>query len=125
MFPCNRRSEMDWRQGLLRADFLSGVPRMTSKATQKDNPEISAATFPALRSFMRGYFHEDMADEYGTLDEAVRQFCEDADTNERKTVAGEWHRFVTHTKGQPIAVINKILTDKLGSACRLQPDDID
>lgn len=98
---------------------------MSTKATHKEDPEITAATFPALRSFMRGYFHEDMADEYGTLDEAVRQFCEDADANERKTVASEWHRFVAQTKGQPLSTINKILTEKLGSACRVQPDDIE
>jgi CdiI immunity protein len=98
---------------------------MSPNASHKDRSEITAATFPALRSFLRGYFHEDMADEYGTLDEAVRQFCEDADTAERKTVSTEWHRFVVQTKGQSISAINKILTDKLGSACRLQPDDID
>jgi len=98
---------------------------MSTKASHRDDPEITAATFPALRSFMRGYFHEDMADEYGTLEEAVRQFCEDADTDERKTVAGEWQRFLAQTKGQPLAAVNKILTERLGSACRLQPEDID
>ena len=98
---------------------------MSSKASHKASSEITATTFPALRSFMRGYFHEDMAAEYGTLEEAVRQFCEDADTGERKTVAGEWRRFIAQIKGQPLAVINRILTEKLGSACRLQPDDID
>jgi hypothetical protein len=101
------------------------VPLMSSNASHKDSSDITAETFPALRSFMRGYFHEDMADEYGTLDEAVRQFCEDADTDERKTVSSEWHRFVSQTKGQTLPAINKILTDKLGSACRLQADDID
>jgi CdiI immunity protein len=98
---------------------------MSSNASHKDSGEITAATFPALRSFMRGYFHEDMADEYGSLDEAVRQFCEDADTAERKSVSSEWHRFVVQTKGQPISTINKILSDKLGSACRLQPEDVE
>jgi hypothetical protein len=98
---------------------------MSTNASHKQHRDITAETFPALRSFLRGYFHEDMADEYGTLEEAVRQFCEDADTVERKTVSGEWHRFVTQTKGQPLPTINKILTDKLGSACRLQPEDID
>jgi CdiI immunity protein len=98
---------------------------MSAKASHKDNSEITAANFPALRSFMRGYFHEDMADEYGTLDEAVRQFCEDADAKERKTVAGEWQRFVAQTKGQPLSAINKIVTEKLGSACRLQLEDIE
>jgi hypothetical protein len=98
---------------------------MRPKASHKGNSEITAATFPALRSFMRGYFHEDMADEYGTLDEAVRQFCEDADAKERKTVASEWQRFVAQTKGQPVSAINKIVTEKLGSACRLQLEDIE
>jgi hypothetical protein len=98
---------------------------MSSKASHSHGNEITATTFPALRSFLRGYFHEDMAEEYGTLDEAVRQFCEDADAKERKTVAGEWHRFVAQTKGKSLATINKILTEQLGSACRLQPDDIE
>ena len=98
---------------------------MTTRASRKESTGISAATFPALRSFMRGYFHEDMADEYGSLVEAVRQFCEDADEPERKTVAGEWSRFAAITHGQPIAVINKVLTEQLGSACRLKPEDID
>ena len=98
---------------------------MSSKASHSHHDEITAATFPALRSFLRGYFHEEMAEEYGTLDEAVRQFCEDADAKERKTVASEWHRFVAQTKGQALSAINKILTERLGSACRLKPDDID
>jgi hypothetical protein len=98
---------------------------MNTKATHKHHNEITAETFPALRSFMRGYFHQDMADEYGTLDEAVRQFWEDADAKERSAVAGQWHQFIAQTKGQPLAAINKVLTDKLGSACRLRPDDIE
>ena len=98
---------------------------MTTRASHKDSSEISSATFPALRSFLRGYFHEDMADEYGTLDEAVRQFCADADDKERKSVAGEWSRFAVLTRGQTITAINKLLTEKLGSACRLKPEDVD
>jgi len=96
-----------------------------NSSSHKGNAEITAATFPALRSFFRGYFHEDMADEYGTLEEAVRTFCEDADTDERKTVAGEWNRFVAQTKGQSMTAINKTMTEKLGSACRLKPEDIE
>lgn len=98
---------------------------MTSKAAQKDNPEISGANFPALRSFLRGYFHEDMADEYGTLEEAAQQFYEDADPDERKAVSSEWSRFITQTKGLSLATINKLFTEKLGSACRLQAENID
>lgn len=97
--------------------------------THKQNPkssgaEISAANFPALRSFLRGYFHEDMADEYGTLEEAVRQFEEDADPSEWKTTAGEWNKFVAAMKGQSLAAINQALT-KIGSACTMTPEDFD
>jgi hypothetical protein len=96
-----------------------------SKAPQRNNLEISAANFPALRSFLHGYFHEDMADEYGTLEEAAGQFYEDADPDERKAVFSEWSRFVTQTRGLSLAIINKLLTEKLGSACRLQADDLE
>ncbi len=53
-------------------------------------PEITPANFPALRSFLRGYFHEDVADEYGTPVDAADQFCEDAESDERNAVANEW-----------------------------------
>lgn len=99
---------------------------MSSKHPQKSAPlEISGDNFPALRSFLHGYFHEDMADEYGTPEEAVRQFQEDADPGEWKTTAGEWTRFLAQTKGQPLAAINRALTGKLGSACTLSPEDFD
>ena len=55
-------------------------------------PEITAANFPALHTFLRGYFHEDVADEYGTPPEAADQFCEDAETDERIPVAREWQQ---------------------------------
>lgn len=95
-----------------------------TKGLHQESHEITAATFPALRSFLHGYFHEDMADEYGTLEEAAGQFYEDADPNERKSVAGEWTRFLAQTKGQSLPAINKLL-EKLGSACRLKPEDIE
>ena len=98
---------------------------MSPQTSPKQNPQISAATFPALRSFLRGYFHEDMVDEYGTLEEAARQFYEDADPEERRSVAGEWSRFLASTRGLPMSAINRLLTEKLGGACRLIPDDID
>jgi hypothetical protein len=90
---------------------------MSSKETAKT--EIVAEHFPALRAFLRGYFHQDMKDEYGSLEEATRQFCEDADSAERKAVEKEWKRFTEQTSSQPLAAINQLLTSKLGSACRL------
>lgn len=98
---------------------------MTHKPNHKTSAvEILPANFPALRSFLRGYFHEDMADEYGTLEEAVRQFEEDADPSEWKTTAGEWNKFVTAMKGQPLSAINQALS-KIGSACMMSAEDFD
>jgi hypothetical protein len=85
-------------------------------------PEISAAKFPALRSFLRGYFHEDIADEYGTPAEAADQFCEDADTDERTAVAKEWAHLITLLQGRPLSEINQALTGKLGGSVRLDEE---
>jgi hypothetical protein len=85
---------------------------------------VSAADFPALRSFLRGYFHQDMKDEYGSPEEAVREFCTDASTEERIAVAKEWTRFLDYTKGQPLDALNRILTGPLGSSCTLTSEDV-
>lgn len=99
---------------------------MSPKGTKKNNGEtISPAEFPSLRSFLRGYFHQEMAYEYGSIEEAVRQFCEDADQNEREAVASEWSRFAAHTRGWSLADINRALTGQLGSAILLQPEDLE
>jgi hypothetical protein len=92
------------------------VPIMNPK------PEITAANFPALHTFLRGYFHEDVADEYGTAPEAADQFCEDADSDERIPVAREWQQLVEITGGQPSA-LNPALK-KLGAAIRLTEEEI-
>ena len=89
---------------------------MTSKL------EITTANFPALHTFLRGYFHEEVADEYGTPPEAADQFCDDAETDERIPVAREWQQVVEMTGTQP-APLNAALK-KLGSAIRLTEEEI-
>jgi hypothetical protein len=84
--------------------------------------EISTANFPTLHTFLRGYFHEDMADEYGTAPEAAEQFCEDADPDERTPVAKEW-RLLTEQTHAHAATLNAALK-KLGSAITLHEDEI-
>jgi hypothetical protein len=84
--------------------------------------EITAANFPALHTFLRGYFHEDVADEYGTPPEAADQFCDDAETDERIPVAREWQQLSELTQAQP-AALNAALK-KLGSAIRLTEEEI-
>jgi len=85
---------------------------------------ISAADFPALRSFLRGYFHQDMKDEYGSPEEAVREFCGDASGEERAAVAREWLRFLDQTKGQPLEEMNRTLTGPLGSSYAMTDEDV-
>jgi len=90
--------------------------------TQSPKLEITRENFPALHTFLRGYFHEDMVDEYGTAPEAADQFCDDADSDERIPVAREWQRLLELTEGQPPA-LNAALK-KLGSAIQLKETEI-
>lgn len=84
----------------------------------------SAADYPALRSFLRGYFHQDMKDEYGSAEEAAREFWQDADAEERSAVAREWTRFQAGMKDSPLEEFNRVLTRELGSAYSLTTDSI-
>lgn len=86
---------------------------------------ITAADFPALRTFLRGYFHQDMKDEYDTPEEAVREFCADASAEERNAVAKEWSRFVDQAKSKSLEEINRILTGPLGSSIILTSEDLE
>lgn len=87
------------------------------KPTGKPDPasEISAADFPALRAFLRGYLHEDWPEEFSSAAEAARQFTEEADAEERKQVAREWQKFRERTKTESLDAINRILAQKLGA----------
>jgi hypothetical protein len=89
---------------------------------KNSHPEITAANFPALHTFLRGYFHEDVADEYGTPVEAADQFCEDAESDERIPVAREWQQLSELTQGQPTS-LNAALK-KLGGAVTLNEEEI-
>ena len=90
--------------------------------TTKPKSEITVMNFPALHTFLRGYFHEDVADEYGPPPEAADQFCDDAESDERIPVAREWRQLSELTQAQP-AAFNAALK-KLGSAIRLNEDEI-
>ncbi len=71
--------------------------------------------FPALRDFLRGYFHEDLADEYGSSKDAASQFAKDADSTQRRSVAQDWSRFLHANRHRPLSQINELLRS-LGSA---------
>jgi hypothetical protein len=90
--------------------------------THDSKIELTAENFPALHTFLRGYFHEDVRDEYGSAPEAADQFCEDAESDERIPVAREWQKVVELTDGQAPA-LNAALK-KLGAAIQLTEDQI-
>jgi hypothetical protein len=89
---------------------------MSQKHPDHTPPEISRADFPALRDFLRGYFHEDVVEEYGSAEAAARQFCEDADEQQRKAVGKDGARLLDKMKKEPWAATNAVLTSQLGSA---------
>ena len=94
--------------------------------TPNSPPEISAASFPALHQFLRGYLHQDWQDEYDSPAEAAQQFCEDTDGDDRHQVADEWIAFRQHTKNLSYPAIATLLSDKLGSSWHLKsPDDLE
>lgn len=74
-----------------------------------------SSQFPALREFFRGYFHQDLEEEYGSAEAAARQFWRDADEGQRRAVAEEWDRLLRHTETGTLDHINKLLK-KSGSA---------
>jgi len=95
--------------------------RPGKKAPQLLSPEA----FPGLRSFFRGYFHQDMKEEYGSAQEAANEFWNDSSSEEQNAIIEEWSRFLDHTQGQPLETINKIVTGPLGSSYSLSAEDID
>src|SRR4051812_31786495 len=71
---------------------------------------------PALRNFLRGYLHEDFAEEYGSLAEAVRDFkSHTTDWEAMAMTAHQLHAFIEEQQGRPIEDVNEELA-KLGAA---------
>jgi CdiI immunity protein len=87
-----------------------------------DRHKRSGEDFPALRDFLRGYFHEDCIEEYGSLEGAARQFVKDADHEQRKALASEWERFMKLMGKSPLEKINEALR-AMGSACEFSSLD--
>lgn len=86
---------------------------------------ISATDFPALHNFLRGYFHQDMKDAYGSAAGAASAFWHDAAPADRTALSRDWQRFIRQTNGMPLDEINRILTGPLGSSYSLQKPEID
>ncbi len=97
---------------------------MTAPQPNKKSSDFSAADYPALRALLRGYFHQDMKDEYSSTEEALREFCADASPDERAAVARDWARFVDQTKTNSLEEINRLLTGPLGSSQLLTNEEL-
>ena len=70
-------------------------------------PRFKTEDFPVLRDFLRGYFHQDWNDDYGSAREAVEQYCRDAGKVSAAKLAAEWEQF------------NRISTGKVDTAVEL------
>jgi hypothetical protein len=94
------------------------------RLSKKASNSPTAVDFPALRSFLRGYFHQDLQDEYGSAEQATRQFCADASSEESAAVMHDWAAFLDRMKGQSLAEVNHVFTGPLGSSYALHGDDV-
>lgn len=76
---------------------------------------FNRAAFPHLSAFMRGYLHEDFAQEYRTALAAAKRFLADASDEERMEVAGDAARFALLTARLSLEEIRAQI-DGLGGA---------
>lgn len=70
---------------------------------------VPAAKHSALRSFFRGYLHQDFAAEYASLKEAVGDFKGHADWEATALTAHQMHAFITGHQGEAIEEVNEEL----------------
>jgi hypothetical protein len=65
---------------------------MTAKRRSRrdDRQFIDPADFPVLRTFCRGYLHQDLLMDHGSAHAAARAFMRDAEPAERRRLAAEW-----------------------------------
>jgi CdiI immunity protein len=69
--------------------------------------------YPAISAFVRGYLHQDAAEEFGSALAAAKQFCRDANASQVYDLRGEWARF--QNRYRHLGVINREL-QQLGCA---------
>lgn len=93
---------------------------------ERDQKSTAPASrdFPALSDFLRGYLHQDMRDEHGSVAKAAQDFWQAADIDERIAVAEDWKRLREQFKHRPVSDLNRALTS-LGSAQLLEASDIE
>ncbi|HEX4664102.1 MAG TPA: contact-dependent growth inhibition system immunity protein [Terriglobales bacterium] len=81
----------------------------------EENASLNPSEYSALRTFLRGYLHQDAAVEYGSPTAAARQFRRDADERETAVVHSELDRLLSQTASLPISNLARVL-ENLGSS---------
>lgn len=72
-------------------------------------------TSGVMREFLRGYLHQDWKQDHGSVEEATRHFCEDADPEQCRNLLTEWQSFRVSVRDQSLDAIARKLRE-LGSA---------
>jgi contact-dependent growth inhibition (CDI) system CdiI-like immunity protein len=78
------------------------------------SPRFESGEFPVLRDLLRGYFHQDWNDDYGSAHEAVEQFCRDAGKVSAAKLAAEWEQLNRISAGHLDTTVD--LLGRLGGA---------
>jgi len=71
--------------------------------------------YAALREFFPAYLHQDFADEYGTPQQAVKEFLQEASGDEIDQVRDEWHLLRKSLRKRPFSEMQKAMK-RLGCA---------
>jgi|1185.fasta_scaffold133306_2 hypothetical protein len=74
-----------------------------------------AEPFPMLREFARGYLHQDLLVEYGSVMEAAKAYVSDLRAAERKELAAESRQMMTSARNWKAAELNQQL-HRMGAA---------
>lgn len=91
---------------------------MTSGKMRKGKGENRgvAIRYETLRSFFRGYLHQDYRLEHGSAEEAARAYRSAASATELRAVASEWAEFGAGVRGMRWRDVKVALVRELGSS---------
>ena len=79
-------------------------------------PAVAREDFPALAAFLRGYLHEDLEADHGTVAGALAAFAGDATAAEVAALDADRRRLGAVLAPQPLRVARDVLARTFGSA---------
>jgi hypothetical protein len=78
--------------------------------SERKNPAtVSRNDYPKLSEFLRGYLHQDAAEEYDSADEAADEFLADADSDEKASLQKEVRAFLQRSERLSLTAQNSAL----------------